>query len=411
MGAIYTALNLLEKTPASYRPMRSSLTLGAILIYMMNAINYRPAEGQAEKELTETCCWNRYLDDDSSDIVESDEDDEPSPVMLTNGLYFISGITLQQEIALRMGRGDRVSMDSIRRLYGVTNEHDLNVRFNVKTWYANPEERSRNRIRNHRKVPVDIRHIVDDEELKAQDRTLADQGIAMMPLPLEAGPDMTNPNVHRMDEDEDDEPKSIDDIIATIWRQFPYDLFENAPNHKSNREPSHLLMTVNERSEATVEVFKNTDLRRIFSRIVVKVVSESDWENLQFKRCFPPKGFRPPTRLQNFPRMKYFQDWNNLMQRLSEESALVVRKQMLQEFKTFQWLPLTDTDRAWNTKKAVGPQWTHLPLDDKKPAVRIGLNETLVKDAKGVRISSTEAGLTSDDESSEGDIEIVEFIP
>lgn len=221
-----------------------------------------------------------------------------------------------------------------------------------------------------------------------------------MPLPQEAGPDITTPDVHQMDEDQDGQ-EGIDDVIARIWRQFPYDLFENAPNRRSNREPSHLLMSRQEREEATISIFKQTDLRSIFSRAVVKVLTPKEWENLQFKRFFPSKGFVPPTRFQNFPFMRYFQEWNSLMERLSVEDAKIVRGLIWKEFKTFQWLPLTDTDRAWNTKKVTGPQWMHLPSDDKKPAVRIALNQTLVQDANRVQIFVP----SSDEEESEMDIE------
>ncbi|KAI9431846.1 hypothetical protein H4582DRAFT_1790496, partial [Lactarius indigo] len=198
------------------------------------------------------------------------------------------------------------------------------------------------------------------EELKARDRTLSDQGIAMMPLPQEAGPDIAPLDVDQTDEGQGGS-ESIDDIIARIWRQFPYDLLENAPNRRSNRESSHLLMTNEERKEATTKIFKNTDLRRLFSQVVVKVVSPKDWENLQFRRFFPSKGFVPPTRFQNFPYMLYFQLWNTLMERLTEDDSKIVRRSIWKEFRTFQWLPLTDTDRVWNTKKVTGPQWTHLP--------------------------------------------------
>lgn len=387
MGGIYAALNLLMNTPAPYRPMRSSLTLGSILIYMMNAINYRPAEGRTETDLTQTCCWNLYLDDTDSDTVESDEDLDPVPIMLDHGLYFISGITLQEGVALRMGGGDSVTMESITRLYGLSNELDFKLKFNVRTWHPNPQERNCNRIQNRRKVPVDVRHIVDDDQLKAQDRTLSELGIAMMPLPQEAGPDITVLDVDYMDEDDQGPEETIDDFITRIWRQFPYDLFENAPNRRSNREPSHLLMTRQEREEATIDNFKTIDLRGVFSQVVVKLVTPQDWETLHFKRFFPDKGFRPPTRFQNFPNMRYFQEWNTLMQRLSVKDAEVVRSSIWRQFKTFKWLPLTDTDRVWNTKKVKGPQWTHLPFDHKKPTVQIALNMSLVRDPNGVQIS------------------------
>jgi hypothetical protein len=403
MGAIFAAFKLLADTPNLYRPMRSSLTLGAILIYMLNAVNYRPAEGQAETELTQTSCWNLYPDDVDPEIVDSDEDADPVPIMLDHGLYFISGVTCQEGIALRMGAGDRVSMDCVQRLYGIRDEQDLNIKFNVRTLHANPLDRNRSRIQNRRKVPLDIRDILDVEELRAQDRPLEDRGIVMRPLPLEAGPDIIALDVNHMDEDMPERVESIDDIIARMWRQFPYDLFENAPNHRSNRQGSHLLMTRQQREDATVEVFKNTDLRGIFCRVVLKVVNAKDWQNLQFKRFFPSKGFKAPTRFQNFQYMRYFLEWNALMGRLSDEDAERVRGLMWQRFKTFQWLPLTDTDRCWNTKRKTGPQWKHLPVDDNKPAVHIALNETLVRDANRVRIS---AG--SDDEGSDSDVQLIE---
>ncbi|KAH8976343.1 hypothetical protein EDB86DRAFT_2746663, partial [Lactarius hatsudake] len=198
------------------------------------------------------------------------------------------------------------------------------------------------------------------EELKAQDSYLADRGISMMPLAQEAGPDIAPLGVDQMDGDQGGS-ESIDDTIARIWRRFPFDLLENAPNHRFSHEPSHLLMTQEERKQATTEIFKKTDLRRLFSRVVVKVVSPKDWENLQFRRFFPAKGFKIPPRLQNFPHMLYFQEWITLMGRLTDDDFNVVRGVIWEKFKTFQWLPLTDTDRAWNTKRVTGPQWTHLP--------------------------------------------------
>src|ERR1700744_4276091 len=116
-------------------------------------------------------------------------------------------------------------------------------------------------------------------------------------------------------------------------------------------------------------------------------MNPKDWKNLQFRRYFPPKGFVAPTRFQNFPYMRYFQEWNTLMNRLSEEDSTVVRALIWRQFKTFQWLPCADTDRAWNTKKTKGGGWTHLPFDDKKPAVQVALNQTLVPDVNRVQIS------------------------
>lgn len=388
IGAIYRALSLLNKSPAPYRVMHSSLTLGAALIYMLNALNYRPSEGQRETELAKTCCWNPYPEDVDSDMVDSDDEDEdPVPVMLDYGLYFLSGVYLQEGKALRMGGGDAVSMDCIESLYKVRNDQDLKIAFHMKTWHGNPHQRNKNRTQNRRKVPVDVRLVVSREELVANDTPLSDLGIKALVLPQEAGPDIVARHEDHMDEEEDNAPENIDTTLTRIWRQFPYDLFENAPNHRSNRQGSHLLLSEEQRREATIEVFRDIDLSQLFSRVLVKIVTPGNWEALQFKRYFPPKGFDPPTRLQNFPRMRYFQEWNTLMDSLSSRDAKVVRDSFWETFKTFKWLPLTDTDRVWNTKKVKGTnECIHLPYDDHKPVVRIGLNGYLVKNARSVRL-------------------------
>ena len=367
--------------------MHSSLTLGAILIYMLNALNFRPAEGQRETELTETCCWNLYPDDVDSDIVESDEDEDPVPVMLYYGLYFISGVVLQDGKTLRMGGGDMVSMDCIRRLYNVRNDQDLNVAFHMKTWHPDPSQISNNRIRNRRQVPVDIRLVVNKEELVAQDTHLADLGIKATTVPQEAGPDILAPTETRMDEDEDGQEETIDDMVARIWRQFPYEVFEKAPNHRSNQQGSHLLLSAQDRREATIEVFQDTDLSQLFSRVAVKLITPNNWFELQFRRYFPAKGFVPPAQLQNFSKMLYFREWTTLMENLSIEDAHVVRTSVWTTFKTFKWLPLADTDRLWNTKKVKSTDgYTHLPYNDNKPTVQIGLNGRLVHSARSVRL-------------------------
>ena len=389
LGALYNALTLLSTTPSPQRLMPSSLTLGAILIYMLNALNYRPAEGRRETELTETCCWNVYQNEMDLDGVESDEDEDIVPVMLDFGLYFVSGIVLQNGTALRMGGGDMVSMESLRRLYAVPNEQDLLILFHTKTKSRrDPSQRKRKRTQDHQTAPLDVRLVVTREELTAQNTSLADLDIRPRALPHEAGPDIRLHQQDLMDQDGDVQEESIDDLVARIWRQFPYDIFEHAPMNRSNGQSrSHLLLSAEERREATIEVFRNTDLSQLFSRAVVKIVRLDKWYGQEFRRYFPQKGYVPPTRLQNFGRMRYFQEWNALMERLSSDESEVVRDSLWKIFKTFKWLPLTDSDRLWNTKKVKATrECIHLPHDDGKPAVLIGLNDTLVRDARRVRV-------------------------
>jgi hypothetical protein len=385
MGALYHALNMLNKSPSTHRVLPSSLTLGAILIYMLNALNYRPAEGQRETELTQTCCWNAYKD--SVIVVDSDDQDaDPVPVMLVYGLYFISGVTRQDDATLRMGGANTVSSECIERLYNVRRDRDLNVAFRIK---ASNSQRANPRTENRRKDPVDVRLVAEQGELVAQDTPLADLGITLKPLPRAHGADIRAFFRNQVDDGEGRQEERIDDVVARIWRQFPYDLFENAPNHRHIDQGSYLLLSVQQRQESTFKVFQTTDLRKLFSRVVVKIVSPDKWQETEFRRYFPDKGFVAPKRLQNFPRMLYFQEWNTLMQNLTSEEAKLIRLTFWERFKTFKWLPLTESDRLWTTKlvkMTPHAEWIHLPQNDQKPVVRIGLNGELVKNVDRIRL-------------------------
>ena len=91
------------------------------------------------------------------------------------------------------------------------------------------------------------------------------------------------------------------------------------------------------------------------------------------------------------------------MDSLSFEEAEIVRRSIWKTFKTFQWLPLTDADRLWNTKVVKkSDDWIHLPYYDKKPVVRIGLNGELVHNARRVKLYK-EAVIVSSGE--DGDVD------
>src|SRR6266404_6588499 len=340
----------------------------------------------------------------SLDVLSSDEDEEPTPIMLDHSLYFLSGVFLQENFTLQMGCGDTVPMDDIQSFYRVYSWQDLNVTFWVKTQHADLEGRAKlNRIQNRQKVPVNVQLVTGRDELLADDTPFADQGIVSQISHREAGPDISLSHRDNMDQDQDHHQETIDDVLKQIWRQFPYDLFENAPNHQSNQEGSHLLLSEQGQQEATIEVFQNTDLTQFFSRVVVKIVQPDKWHDLEFKRYFPAKGFVSPTYLQNFRRMRYFQEWNTLMDNLSLDDATSIQESFWVTFQTFHWLPLTESDQVWNTRSVKPTKgWVHLPYHDNKPVVRIGLNGTWVRDARSVQL----AVIQTSDRDENSDVEI-----
>lgn len=345
---------------------------------MLNALNYRPAEGLRETELTKVCCWNVQRDD-------ADEHEAPDPILLRYGLYFISGVDLEDGATPRMGGTNTVSPECIGRLYDVLRLSDLSTAFRIKAM----SEKANPRTRNRKKESQDVRVVARREELIAQDTPLADLGITVEPLPREHGGDIRAYFHNGTDQDDDyqRQQEGIDDVVARIWRQFPFDLFENAPNHRFSHQGSHLMLSVQQRRDATIDIFRSIDLSQLFSRVVVKIVQPDKWKDLEFKRYFPGKNYVVPKNMQNFPRMRYYRDWNALMDSLSLKDAEIVRKSVWKTFKTFHWLPLTDADRLWNTK-VVRPtaEWIHLPHNDKKPVVRVGLNGNLVLNPRVVKL-------------------------
>jgi len=136
----------------------------------------------------------------SLDVLSSDEDEEPTPIMLDHSLYFLSGVFLQENFTLQMGCGDTVPMDDIQSFYRVYSWQDLNVTFWVKTQHADLEGRAKlNRIQNRQKVPVDVQLVTGRDELLADDTPFADQGIVSQISHREAGPDISLSHRDNMD--------------------------------------------------------------------------------------------------------------------------------------------------------------------------------------------------------------------
>ena len=92
------------------------------------------------------------------------------------------------------------------------------------------------------------------------------------------------------------------------------------------------------------------------------------------------------------------------MDNLSLDDATSIQESFWVTFQTFHWLPLTESDRVWSTRRVEPTKgWVHLPYHDNKPVVRIGLNGTWVRDARSIQLAVVQ---TSDrDENSDVEID------
>jgi hypothetical protein len=81
LSALLYVVKNLQDADTPTRLDTSSLTLGAIAIYMLNALIYRPAEGRAETALLEAACQHML-----------DENGSTYPSMYARGTYFLSDV-------------------------------------------------------------------------------------------------------------------------------------------------------------------------------------------------------------------------------------------------------------------------------------------------------------------------------
>ncbi|KAG1719121.1 hypothetical protein EDB19DRAFT_1648748 [Suillus lakei] len=126
--------------------------------------------------------------------------------------------------------------------------------------------------------------------------------------------------------------------------------------------------------EGHVDIFHSLDLSHLFRQIQYRVINDTDWNNVVFRRYFPAKGASTAKALQQFPSAMYYRQWQALMDRLDEDDAKIIQNYHLtQWFDKLYWVPHPESDRMWSTKKG-GKEWIMLPPGEQKNCPRIAIN-------------------------------------
>lgn len=366
----------MSRCPPLFRKEKSHLTLTAILTLMLNALNVRPSEGQAERELTAKCC--QQIPDEY--IEEEHEDDyanytgETVPVLYRKGLYNIAGIILSQgdsRIHFLIDATD----GTLAFMFGEESVAAIQSNFDNAIYTAKRSGASLNRVPNKRLRTYEVRPEDYDED-ERPDFSLAQAGVKVMPGRTLVGRDVDHLRAANIPLPLSD-PRSVDEQVTTIWMQFVADIFSKAPNKKHDTEGSHLLLTQEQRLNATDGLLKTTDLREIFACVQVKTVSIQDWDKYVFTRLFPDKHSRIPAKVQNYKNCVYWQNWRSLMNRMSETDAFVTRQRVQARFNTLSWVPAPDTDRIWQTKRDERLAYKPADARTRGPCPHIVLNPRL----------------------------------
>jgi hypothetical protein len=346
----------------------ASLQLGAILVYMWNALNHREAEGRAENALKSTSCQHIPAENEDSD----DEEDGTEPVTVARGLYFLSDIVGDQH-GYRLPTTRLVDWQTLGVLYRTNGKAGIMQAFRITALCRPMTAGHRSRVPNRIKGTLPVQNVMEQEAVAVAQLHFAEAGVEIRPRLRMHGPDVEEMIVDDVGEDQDND--DVDRIITTILKQFPYDVFQVCANRKSTRDGSWTLLNTRQRAQVTVEVFKTLDMSEVFADIQYRIVDMKFWRETMFPRYFPPKGFQPPFGQQNFPYTTYYSEWLELMGRLSERDANLVRSRVYtQFFEQLWWLPHGGSDRMWATKTQRSREWTRLPVGHGGPCPQIAVN-------------------------------------
>jgi hypothetical protein len=367
--AFHHVIKSLQRAKPARRIWRPSLELGAITVYMINALVYRPGDGQAETTLLNSTCQHVALNaSNDSDDDDDDDDDMTEPIGYNRGLYFVSDLVLDKN-CYRLSANRQIGADMLAVLYRKPGLKAIDQEFSFFHPAGIETQTNPNRIYNRRTKTLDLRYVRPDEDI-APEFNLEARGVNLKPRAR-----MTGEDIRFGGSDSDEDAEGIDIHVTKIFRQFPYDVFQVAPNRKSHKTGSWILLDDTARSGVRIDVFKTLDLSLIFDEVQYRIVDQNVWKDVVFARYFPAKGQKPPKALQNFPAATYYKDWIDLMNRLSTNDANLVRRTMFRKFDELHWVPYPASDRMWATKSMTTRGWIRLPPGKPQACPQLAIND------------------------------------
>jgi hypothetical protein len=341
LAALYHVVKNLRNANATARLRNTSLALGAVVTYQINALIYRPAEGRAETELLAA----------ASQHIRDAEDSSSKPIMYDRGTFFWSDIVDDSEGFL-LPNVRPVSSGCILALYRREFMDDIDAELRESQSQRDNPDATHTAPRNPRRKEMLKRkrkttsRVVEENISDASDsNTSTEESTNMTSLTVASAP-------------------KVKDIggLTDLLQQFPSDVLQLVPNPKSSNEEPWCLLGKGDVSRAKVELFQNLDICRVFRLAQCTMVCADDWQAIVFKRYFPCKSFEPPKSLQHFPFAAYYRQWRNLLEAADEGAADAIRETVRVWFNKILWLPFPEGDRMWATRRANGSrQWQMVP--------------------------------------------------
>ena len=172
-----------------------------------------------------------------------------------------------------------------------------------------------------------------------------DQGHTIHPPPRDGGSDLESNS-----DDSDVFSGNINDDLWRLWNQFCVDITAVSPNRKGIRNPPYCKLGPEERKLVNTATYQNHRLSDYFDDVQWKSAPTADWRK-NFDRLFPQKGTPAKSgNVQHYGVAPYYSMWQNLMDRVTDETFKAIHKQLWKIFKSLFWMPAACSDRIWETR-------------------------------------------------------------
>ncbi|KAJ2911459.1 hypothetical protein MD484_g8952, partial [Candolleomyces efflorescens] len=349
-------LDWYRESPVDLQILKPSLSLAIGLVWWINALHSTYDDRNYSRELISTILPHRpreqvlsiQLPFRTSLDVEANQQDYAFPTVpcMPFGMIFFDRIRLGPGYPCpRMSDPilkPRISPDAWEFFLGVSlQDHILNV------------ERSRlvgqrDQTRTKNKTVQRKRITPPDQPLPPVTFALNETNHAVLPPARDEGSDIeVDSENESLGEEEDG---GINRALTEIWDHFLVDLVEISPNEKGASRPPWILLNEEERKATTIDLYRDHRLTRIFRDFMWLRADQNAWRQ-NFNRLFPKKSPGEAHRAQNYGKTCYWPMWIRLAERTSDETFRAARKEMWAKVKTLNWLPATESDRIWSTRK------------------------------------------------------------
>lgn len=345
------------------------LRLGAVCIWILNAISSRPGDYSWHTALVETSAAYEIAEEadepnDAHDMDQLIQDGDLVPMLATRGCYFVSAILCVRGV-YQMPAVRELSNQQYAKIYYVDSLAGL--RHTIMNAYDKALRKAR-LPRRTRARPTAILHD------PAQD---IDVGLDEAGVRLGEPMNAVGPDIAPGEEPAEDPEDALNHVVNVILQSLYRDIIQVCPAGRSG-QPDHCTLGGAERLEVTQALFRGTRLP--FRQVFLKPASTANWDGLFFDRFFPTHAMwdemRRKKQRAHFGACRYYHEWLTLLARLREGTGDEerVRAVLRREFNKLVWLPWTASDKLWVTKSTQTGHYQKLPEQFEGAGLHIAVN-------------------------------------